>query len=341
MKQKPRRAHAGRPYFKAALQSDGTLELLVYEEIGESFFGDGGVTAKAVKQQIDQADSYDRMSIRINSPGGDASEGIAIYNLIRAQKKPVDVFVDGIAASAASIIAMAGDEIIMGPNSLLMVHNATGVCMGDGADMAKMAGVLNTVSAAIGRTYSVRTGKPADEIAALMDAETWFSAEEAVEQGFATAITEEAGEIEESALALARSFKALGRMKHLPEVLKPCARNSVDQCECACQNCQAGHCSDCDNAECDDPGCEDCPMQAEAQAHLAEWRGRLGIAPVSIETARAQLEDIDDRSADAVSLDDAAGELAAIEGVLYAPEDRGPKPELQRRYATALGRRLA
>ena len=95
-----------RPYFRAALQTDGTLEILVYDDIGENFWDGGGVTAKSVKQQLDQAPNYSKILLRINSPGGDAFEGVAIYNVLRAQKKPVEVAIDGIAASAASIAAI-------------------------------------------------------------------------------------------------------------------------------------------------------------------------------------------------------------------------------------------
>ena len=101
---------------------------------------------------------------------GDAFEGVAAYNILRAQGKPVDVYVDALAASSASIIAMAGDTITMGPNCIMMVHNAWSVSKGYAADMRKMADVLDTVSAAIGETYVSRTGLSVSRVKALMDA---------------------------------------------------------------------------------------------------------------------------------------------------------------------------
>jgi ATP-dependent protease ClpP protease subunit len=267
------------PFFRAALQADGTLEILIYEEIGQNpWSDDGGLTAKTVKQQLDLAGKYSKILVRINSPGGDAFEGIAVYTLLRAQKKPVEVYVDGIAASSASIIAMAGDTITMGPASMMMIHNAWAFCMGDAADMTKMAEALNKISESIAQAYVVRTGKTLDEIKALMDGETWMTAEECVAGGFAMEITSELGdEIEQNALAMARKFKALSRLKHVPANLK-----DANECECSCENCVAGDCSNCTNAECDDPNCIDCPMQAAGESsnlslYLIRAR-KLGLA---------------------------------------------------------------
>src|SRR5258708_34310396 len=92
-----------------ATVNNGTLELLVYEDIGQNWWSDQGVTAATVTEAIRTAGVFNRISVRINSPGVDASEGVALYNLLRSQGKPIDVFVDGIAPSAASVIAMAVD----------------------------------------------------------------------------------------------------------------------------------------------------------------------------------------------------------------------------------------
>lgn len=251
--------------FRAALQADGTLELLVYDFIGENWWDGGGITAKTVKQQIDGAGGYQRVLIRVNSPGGDAFEGIAIYNLVRSQGKPVEVCVDGVAASAASIIAMAGDTITMGPNAMMMIHNASGFCMGMAADMRKMADALDKISGAIGQTYVTRTGKTTDEITTLMDAETWLTAQECLEQGFCTAIVAEP-EVQENAIAVARGFKALGRMKNVPAALK---NADPEECQCKCAGCVAGNCEDCTDTSCVDSNCEDCPMQPDMDAEAA------------------------------------------------------------------------
>src|SRR5207249_2751683 len=143
---------------------DNTLEMIVYTPIGESWDG-SGVTASAIKDQIDQSKGFNKILVRVNSPGGDAFEGITIHNLLRAQKVPIQVCVDGIAASAASIIAMAGDDIVMSSgNSMMMIHNAAGLCVGNAADLRKLADVLDKVSVSIGQTYVSKTGKTVEDI---------------------------------------------------------------------------------------------------------------------------------------------------------------------------------
>lgn len=220
-----------KPFFRAAKQADGTLELLVYEEIGVDWWTGGGVTAKSVKEQIDKAGSFSKIAVRINSPGGDAFEGVAIYNLLRSTGKSIEVFVDGIAASSASIIAMAGDTISMGHNAMMMIHNAWSMCVGEAADLRKMADVLDKVSGSIAQTYVDRTGRSADEVKALMDAETWMSAEDCVRDGFATAIAEVPDG--NKALALAREFKSLAKMRHVPESLKTAEADDAESSSAA------------------------------------------------------------------------------------------------------------
>ena len=292
--------------------------MLVYEDIGMNWWDGGGITAKTVKQAIDDAGAFDQILVRINSPGGDASEGIAIYNLLRSTRTPVAVCVDGIAASSASIVAMAGDSITMGPNSLMMVHNAWADGAGYASDHRKLAETLDTVSDAIAQTYIRRTGLGQDEVMALMDAETWLSAQDCLDQGFATAITEEAG-ISETALALARRFKALGRMKHLPKALR---KDDADKCGCDCQNCEDGNCDECTNVDCDDPSCLDCPMQVDA-----------GASAVSIADARAALEDME-AGADALPIEAVRGHIDSIEAILSTPEDGST---LDPHYAVFIG----
>jgi ATP-dependent protease ClpP protease subunit len=243
-----------KPVFRASLQSDGTLELLVYEEIGENVWFGGGVTAKTVKQQLDQAGPYSRMAVRINSPGGDAFEGIAIHNLLRAQGKPIDVYVDGIAASAASVIAMAGDTRTMGSGAMMMIHNAWCSCTGYADDMRHMADTLDKVSGAVAETYVKRAGLSEKSAHDLMDAESWLSAEECVKNGLATAIAED-DENDDAAMALARSFKSLTRLAKLPEKLRVDAEDGDDACQCYCAPCQDGRCNECECRGCDAENC--------------------------------------------------------------------------------------
>jgi ATP-dependent protease ClpP protease subunit len=265
-----------KPCFCASLQSDGTLELLVYEDIGESFWTGGGVTAKSVKQQLDDAGAFSRIAVRINSPGGDAFEGSAILSLLKAQKKPVDVYVDGIAASAASIIAMAGNTITMGRTAMMMVHNAWTFCAGNADELRQCADVLDKISTSIGQAYVDKTGKTSEQIKAIMDAETWMSAQECVDEGFATSVAAD-DEDDEAAMALARSFKSLAKLKKVPDALKP---KAADTCACDCAACMQGDCANCDVEECDDENCVHEDDDDVDASNLSQYEARLKVLRV-------------------------------------------------------------
>lgn len=167
-------------WFRITDQADGQpARLDLYDEIG--FWG---VNASDFSAQLN-AVSADRIEVHVNSPGGDVFDGIAILNLLRSHPAPVDVVIDGIAASAASFIAMAGETVTMMPNSQLMIHDASGLCIGNQQDMADMAKLLNLMSDNIASVYATRTGTDASQWRDAMRAETWYSADEAVEAGLA------------------------------------------------------------------------------------------------------------------------------------------------------------
>ena len=275
-----------KPFFKAAMRPDGVLELLVYEDIGYDWWTGEGLTAKTVKTQLDEAGAYSRILVRINSPGCDAFEGVAIGNLLKSTGKPIDVAVDGIAASAASIIAMCGSTITMASNAMMMIHNAWAMCMGNANDMTKMADILGKIDEAIALTYVERTGKTTADIKARMDEETWMSAADCLKDGFCTAIAmAEDPEKEKAALAMARSFKVMEKFKKVPPSLGP--QSAVEpECQCECQACQDGDDAACTNIACDDPNCVDCPMQAKAEEKAAR-AGKLAgsIIEPELETA--------------------------------------------------------
>jgi ATP-dependent protease ClpP protease subunit len=151
------------------------------------------------------------ITISLHSYGGDALAGVAIHNIIARHPGAKTVVVEGVAASAASLIAMAGDRIVMPDNALMMIHEAWGGAIGDATTMREQADVLDLVSGAYRKTYAAKTGKPEEEIAALMAADTWFTAEQAVAQGFAT---ETAPPVEVRAMALPE-----GRFSKVPEAL--------------------------------------------------------------------------------------------------------------------------
>jgi ATP-dependent protease ClpP protease subunit len=177
----PRAKAEGRPKLQVAVESNVT-DLLIYDEIGW-----WGINAADVADSL--AGIKGDLNVRLNSPGGDVFDGIAIFNQLADHDGQVTVTVDGLAASAASFIAMAGDTIRMNRASQMMIHDASGLCIGNAADMTDMAVLLDTISDTIAGIYADRTGTPAAAWRARMHAETWYDAAEAVEAGLATAMT--------------------------------------------------------------------------------------------------------------------------------------------------------
>lgn len=172
----------------ASAGDDSTITM--FEVIGEDWWTGGGVTAKRVSAALRAIGDKD-VTVKINSPGGDMFEGIAIYNLLRGHPAKVTVEVLGWAASAASIIAMAGDEIRMGLGTFMMVHNAWGVVVGNRHDMRAAAELFDGFDGAIADIYEARTGLKRVELVKLMDAETFMGPSEAVKNGFADAIDDQ------------------------------------------------------------------------------------------------------------------------------------------------------
>lgn len=169
----------------AAGGDDSTITM--FEVIGEDWWTGGGVTAKRISAALRSIGDKD-VTVKINSPGGDMFEGIAIYNLLRAHPAKVTVEVLGWAASAASIIAMAGDEIRMGLGTFMMVHNAWGVVIGNRHDMREAASLFDGFDGAIADIYEARTGMKRADIVKLMDAETFMGPSDAVKNGFADGV---------------------------------------------------------------------------------------------------------------------------------------------------------
>lgn len=175
-----------RPFFNRAQgrafevrAADMVTEIDLYDEIGY-----WGVTASDFRRQI-RGVKTPRIALRINSPGGDVFDGIAMYNDLAEHDAEVEVQVTGLAASAASIVAMAGDRVSMADNAFMMIHNAWALAIGDRNDMTAMAGVLEKIDGALAETYAARADGSAKDFAALMDDETWLTAGEAVDLGLA------------------------------------------------------------------------------------------------------------------------------------------------------------
>lgn len=169
----------------AADDDDGPAEILIYDEIGYGWWG--GVSAQDFAKDLG-AITADEITVRLNSPGGDVFDGIAILNALRSHKATITVYVDGLAASAASFIAMAGDEVVMRRNSEMMIHDASSFSAGNAGDLRKRADDLDRVSNNIASIYAERTGGTTEEWRDFMLAETWYSAQEAVDAGLANRV---------------------------------------------------------------------------------------------------------------------------------------------------------
>jgi ATP-dependent protease ClpP protease subunit len=170
------------------------------------------ITAEAVSRELEAAKGAP-LTISLHSYGGDALAGIAIHNMLARYKGDKQVVVEGIAASAASLIAMAGDRIIMPSNAFLMIHNAWSWTAGDAETMRDQADVLDMISAAYRGTYARKTGLPEAEVADLMNAETWLMADAALASGFATEVSDPV-EIRADAAALARFHQVPAALLH-------------------------------------------------------------------------------------------------------------------------------
>ncbi|MFA5898158.1 MAG: head maturation protease, ClpP-related [Hyphomicrobium sp.] len=180
--------HEKRDWFRIEAKAGGEDELSsadvhIYDEIGERWYG-GGVGARSFAEQIDALDVH-QINLHINSPGGAAWDGITIMNALRRHKARVEVTVDGLAASAASVIAMAGDRVVMNRGAQMMIHDASGGAWGPAETMTETAEILNKLSDSIADIYAARGGKDRAHWRELMKAESWYTAEEAVTAGLA------------------------------------------------------------------------------------------------------------------------------------------------------------
>ncbi|MFN6816769.1 head maturation protease, ClpP-related [Proteus mirabilis] len=190
-----------------ASSADNSISIL--DVVGEDYWGEG-VTAKRISAALRAIGEQD-IVVNLNSPGGDMFEGLAIYNLLRAHSGKVTVNILGIAASAASIIAMAGDEIKMGRGAFLMIHNCWAMGVGNRHDFAKLAHDLAPFDASMTDIYVARSGQSSDVVSQMMDNETYISASEAIEKGFADSLlsADVIDEGDESPQAAIRKLDAL------------------------------------------------------------------------------------------------------------------------------------
>jgi ATP-dependent Clp protease protease subunit len=196
--------------FTALAQDAQPTVVELYDEIGY-----WGVTAKDFRDQLKTVTGD--FTLRINSPGGDVFDGIAMFNDLIAHKGKVKVEISGIAASIASVIAMAGDSIEIAPNAFFMIHNAWTIAFGNRHDMSAAADVLGQIDEAIARTYVGRSKVGIRSVRDMMDGETWLSASAAIDKGFADGlmtVTEPDGAV------VAAKFDLTGVYAKAPDALR-------------------------------------------------------------------------------------------------------------------------
>ncbi|MEK5390205.1 head maturation protease, ClpP-related [Margalitia sp. FSL K6-0131] len=162
----------------------GETNLTIYGDIGESWWWES-TSASDVDNALKEAGS-NNIVVNLNSPGGDAFDGIAIYNRLKNHPGKVTIYIDGWACSAASVIAMAGDEVIMGAGAMMMIHEASNIVWGNKNDFRKQADLLEKLEDGIIDIYMQKANVSREEIRQKVDDETWFSANDALEIGFAT-----------------------------------------------------------------------------------------------------------------------------------------------------------
>jgi ATP-dependent protease ClpP protease subunit len=203
---------------RASIHEPAVLQ--IFDQIGEDWFGGSGISAKAFSDAL-QSVGPGPLVVEINSPGGNVWDGLAIYNMLRGRQAPVTTRVVGIAASIASVIALAGDSIEMAEASLFMIHDPSGMVAGTSDDMRKMANALDQHAEILAGIYTKRTGKTSAQIRAAMTAETWFTAQEAIQFGLADKTTEQ--------LAMAACWHPRAVTKTAPETVRSNLRRGLEQ----------------------------------------------------------------------------------------------------------------
>jgi ATP-dependent protease ClpP protease subunit len=204
---------------RASASEPATLQ--IFDQIGEDWFGGSGISAKAFSQALQDV-GHGPLVIEINSPGGNVWDGLAIYNMLRGRQAPVTTRVVGIAASIASIIALAGDTVEIADAALFMIHDPSGMVAGTSEEMRKMADALDQHAEVLAGIYSKVTGRPASQIRAAMKEETWFTAQEAIQFGLADKMTEEQ-------MAIAACWHPRAVTKTAPETVRNNLRRGLEQ----------------------------------------------------------------------------------------------------------------
>lgn len=211
---------AKKEWFSIKAKSEEEADVFIYDVVGDSWIGNDAATVVKEIRNI----KAKKINLRINSPGGSVFDGMAIYNALLGHEATVTTYIDGLAASIASVIALAGDKIIMAENAMFMIHNPWTFTAGDAKALRKEADVLDQVRETILNTYTSRTGGDREDLAKSMDDETWYDATQAKEAGFVTDVSK-ASKI--AACADKDTLEALG-FKHAPESLSSAPAESSE-----------------------------------------------------------------------------------------------------------------
>ncbi len=190
-----------------------TGQIDIYGIIGGDGFFEDGITADFFAKELKKLGAVTQLDVHINSDGGDAFQGRTIYSLLAAHSAKVTVYVDGLAASAASLIAMAGDEIVMAEGSFMMIHEAWGAVRGRASDLRARADTMDQVNETMANTYAKRSGQPYKKVRQMMDEETWMEASVAKSLGFADTLSEP--------MKVAACVQHPEVFKNLPSKLRP------------------------------------------------------------------------------------------------------------------------
>lgn len=171
--------------FEIKNKTETNAEILLYAPIGESFFEDS-ISAKAFSEELKKLPtSIKNIDLRVNSPGGSVFDGMAIYERLKNHPAKVTAYVDGLAASIASIIIMAADEVIVGDGAVIMIHKPMAGVAGNSTELEKMIDVLDKIENQMISIYAKKTGLTRTEISSALAQETWYTSDEAIEMGFA------------------------------------------------------------------------------------------------------------------------------------------------------------
>lgn len=193
------------------VNNNDELDIYIYDQIGD-YWGDS-YSAKDLLEDI-KAESFNKINLYINSPGGDVFDGVAIYNILQRVKSDknikVDVHIDGMAASIASIIAMVGDKIYMPANSMIMIHNPWTYTAGNAIELRKTAEELDKICDSMKAIYLKRFNQTDEKLTELLDSETWLTADEALEYGLCDEV------LEEVKMVAKFDDKAFRNYKHVP-----------------------------------------------------------------------------------------------------------------------------